>query len=134
MREEAVNFLVRADRSIEAAATLLTAGFEEEAVSRAYYARPYTASALLSAERIRFRKHSSVHAAYGKHFAKSGALDPKYHRWLLEAFARRAEADYGEEVTVTSEQVEQMLARAREFLEAARAHLNRPGSTDDETK
>ncbi len=123
MREEAASFLTRAARSIEAAATLLTAGFEEEAMSRTYYAMLYTASALLSAERVRFRKHSSVHAAYGKHFAKSGELDPKYHRWLLEAFDLRGEADYAAEVSFTVEQVEQILARAREFYQAAQSYL-----------
>ena len=54
----------------------------------------YAAEALLSAKRLQFRKHSGVHGAYGREFAKTGILDPKYHRWMLEAFSRRLEADY----------------------------------------
>lgn len=45
----------------------------------------YAAEALLISKGLRFRKHGSVHAAFGEHFAKGQVLDPKFHRWLLDA-------------------------------------------------
>ena len=39
-----------------------------------------TALALLREQDVRFRKHSSVHGAFGQHFAKPGLIDPKFHR------------------------------------------------------
>ena len=46
-----------------------------------------------------FSKHSAVQAAYGKEFAKTGLLDPKYHRWFLKAFEDRLQTDYGVDAT-----------------------------------
>lgn len=40
----------------------------------------YVASALLTRKGRSFRKHSAVQAAFGEHFARTGELDPKYHR------------------------------------------------------
>lgn len=42
---------------------------------------------------LRFRKHGSVHGAFGREFVKTGLLDAKYHRWLLDAFDKRLQAD-----------------------------------------
>jgi uncharacterized protein (UPF0332 family) len=50
-------------------------------------------------------------------------MDPKFHRWLLDAFDKRIQADYGFDVSLTREDATQMIAQAREFLEAARRFL-----------
>src|SRR2546426_5091444 len=41
-------------------------------------------------------------------------FDPKFHRWLLDAFDKRIQADYGVEAVVTAEDVEQMLSQRSE--------------------
>jgi len=64
-----------------------------------------------------------VHAAFGKHFAKTGQLDAKYHQWVLSAFKKRIAGDYGMDAVITADQVKQMIEQAREFLEAARRYL-----------
>lgn len=58
----------------------------------------YVAEALLHERNLEFKKHSGVHAAFGKYFATTGEIDPKFHRWLLEAFEARLDADYGVEL------------------------------------
>ncbi len=90
---------------------------------RAYYAMLYTAEALLHERNKRFGKHSAVHAAYGKEFAKTALLDPKFHRWLLNAFDARLQDDYAADTMVSSERVEELLAQASAFLAAAREFL-----------
>lgn len=132
MNETARSRLAKAERVLRAAEALLREGHAEFAIGRAYYGMFYVAEALLAERDLGFSKHSAVHSAYGRLFAKTGALDPKYHLWMLEAFERRGAADYGADVRVSPEQVEQMLEQAREFLDAAHEYLNRPGSTDDE--
>lgn len=62
--------------------------------------------------------------SFGEHFAKTGVLDPKFHRWLLDAFDERLSGDYGSEIVVSSEDVASMIAQAEEFLQAVRAHLS----------
>lgn len=50
----------------------------------------HAAQALLREEDLRYRKHASVHAAFGEYFAKTGRIDPRYHRWLPSMIASGA--------------------------------------------
>jgi uncharacterized protein (UPF0332 family) len=120
--EEARRLLEKADRAI-AAAERLADGFPEFAAGRAYYAMFYVAQALLVTRGLRFARHGGVHAAFGEHFVKTGELDPRYHRWLLDAFDRRVTADYGVEASVGPEEATRMIEQAREFLEAGRRYV-----------
>jgi len=123
MKEEARKLLEKAQRALHAAEVLMRSGDVEFAAGRAYYAMFHAAQALLREKDLRYRKHARVHAAYGQHFAKSGVLDPKYHRWLLDAFDERLRSDYEVEVSFDPESVARWIEQAREFLEAARRYL-----------
>ncbi len=46
-----------------------------------------------------------------------------YHRWLLAAFNKRIAADYGVDADIEAAEVEEMLVRSRQFLQAARQFL-----------
>jgi uncharacterized protein (UPF0332 family)/predicted nucleotidyltransferase len=118
--EETAAFLVKAARAIHAANVPLREEEHEFAAGRAYYAMLYTAEALLAGRDLHYRKHGGVHGAFGEHFAKTGLLDPKYHRWMLDAFDKRAEGDYGMNITLSTSDVREMIAQAEEFLAAAR--------------
>jgi uncharacterized protein (UPF0332 family) len=128
MKEEAAGLRSKANRSIAAAATLLQTGDPDFAASRAYYAMFYIAEALLLSRGLSFSKHTAVQAAFGKHFVKSAELDPRYHRWLLEAFAARIAGDYGVEMVLTREDVEDTIHRAQSFLETAHQYLHSEGA------
>jgi len=60
---------------------------------------------------------------YGIKFAKPRVLDPKFHRYLIEARKREIIADYRLDKKVNEEQVREMLAWAREFIKAAENYL-----------
>jgi len=123
MKAEVRKLLEKASRAIKAAESLANQGDLDFAAGRAYYAMFYAAEALLVRQNLRFRKHGGVHAAFGEHFAKSGRLDRKYHRWILDAFDKRLQGDYGFEAVLTVEDVVQMIDHAREFLHEARRLL-----------
>ena len=123
MKESSEQLLQKASRAIEAANTLLDNGLSEFSTGRAYYAMFYTAEALLNEKGLRFRKHGGVHSAFGEHFIKVNLFDAKYHRWILDAFDRRIESDYGTEVLVINEDTLELIEQAKEFLQAARAFL-----------
>ena len=123
MKEVAQKLLDKAVRAIRASERLLESEDTEFSAGRAYYAMFYVAEALLSEEGLRFKKHGGVHAAFGEQFSKTRLLDPKYHRWLLEAFNKRIGGDYSVEMPLTSEDVVTMIAWAQEFLQAARQYL-----------
>ncbi len=123
MNPTTAKLLEKTDRAIGAGESALANGYVEVAASRAYYAMFYVAEALLHERGLYFRKHGGVHSAFGKHFAKTAVLDPRYHRWLLAAFNKRITADYGVDVELSVQEVKEMLAQACEFVEAARKFL-----------
>lgn len=123
MKTKTEQLLAKAQDAIEAAELLLQAGKNSFAAGRAYYAMFYTAEALLFEKGLEFRKHGGVHAAFGKHFAKTREVDPRYHRYLIEAFESRLEADYGVDIVLSTSAVNDIIQRAEEFLAVARSHL-----------
>ncbi len=123
MKEEARQLLEKAQRALHAAEALVKEGYEDFAAGRAYYAMFHAAQALLRAKELQYRKHSGVHAAFGEHFVKAGAMEPKYHRWLLDAFDERLLGDYGVDAKLEAESVARRIEQAREFIEAARRWL-----------
>ena len=123
MKEQTAKLLDRAQDAIEAADILLTNEKVDIAAGRAYYAMFFTAEALLNELDLHFNKHSAVHAAFGKHFAKTNLLDPKFHRWLMNSFDKRLVGDYGVEASLQMDIVASMIQQAQEFLEAAKKYL-----------
>ena len=72
---------------------------------------------------LKFSQHGQVIAAYGKNFAKTKALDPKFHRWMRDGFDKRITGDYGVDTGIEDEIVATMINQAREFLLAAQKYL-----------
>lgn len=106
----------KAEESLSAAELLLNQGYAGFAASRAYYA--------MEAWGQSYSSHAAVQAAYGREFARSGDLDVRFHRWLLDAQDLRNVGDYGIGITITAKQSEQVIAWEREFMEAAVSFLN----------
>jgi uncharacterized protein (UPF0332 family) len=115
--------LEQSERAIAAARRDLAAGDADQAIDRSYYAMFYAADALLAAHDLAFSSHGAVHGAFGKQFAKTGALDPKFHRWLLGAYDERQKSTYGLSAEFTEERAQQLIDQAEDFLAAAREHL-----------
>lgn len=123
MNVAAGKLLEKAERAIATAKANLDLPDPEAAAGRAYYAMFYAAEALLAEEGLKFKKHAGVHGAFGQHFAKTGRLDPKFHKWLLGAFEKRVIADYQIDQTVTPSQARESIAQARELVDAVRQLL-----------
>ena len=124
MKEHTIQLFEKSAEAIEAADLLVTNGYPDFAAGRAYYAMFYVAEALLNEKDLSFSKHGNVHAAFGENFAKTKVLDPKFHRWLIDAFDKRLVGDYGIEANIEMDIAADMINQAREFLEAARNYLD----------
>ena len=124
VKEYTGQLLDKAAEAIEAAELLVTNNYPDFAAGRAYYAMFYIAEALLNEKELSFSKHSNVHAAYGEHFAKTKVLDPKFHRWLIDAFDKRLVGDYGVDANIEMDIAVHMIDQAREFLEAVQTYLD----------
>jgi uncharacterized protein (UPF0332 family) len=131
MNEIAV-YLERARQSLQPAELLIEESSPDFAVSRAYYAMFYVAEALLLNQGLTFSSHSAVIAAYGKEFARHKFLDPKFHRYLIDAQEARQIGDYGIETHVPKSDAAETIQWAKEFLTAAEAYLSRTGFSDQD--
>ena len=124
MKEYASKLLDKALDAIEAAEGLTNMGKAEFAAGHAYYAMFYVAEALLYNKfDLKLNQHGQVIAAYGKNFAKTKALDPKYHRWLRDGFDKRISGDYGVDTGISESIVADMINHARGFLIDARKYM-----------
>jgi uncharacterized protein (UPF0332 family) len=124
VKEHSRKLLVKALDTVEAAEGLLEMGKEEIAAGRAYYAMFYIAEALLYEIDLQFSQHGQVIASYGKHFAKTKKLDPKFHRWLRGGFDTRISGDYDVDAEISPQLVVELIGQAREFLLAAQKYLD----------
>jgi uncharacterized protein (UPF0332 family) len=115
--------LAKAEANISAARLLLEADHLDSAASRAYYAMFYVAEALLAHIGQSYNRHAAVIAAFGREYAKTGVLDPEFHRWLIDAQDLRSIADYTANAAITQEKVRAVCGWADRFLQAARDHV-----------
>ena len=113
----------RAEDSHQAAKVLLDGGFSNFSAAQSYYTMFYLTEALLHSKGLQFSSHSALMAAYGKEFAKTSILDPKFHWRLIIAEERRETGHYGEESGVTDEEARESYEWAEEFMQAVKEYL-----------
>ena len=133
MKPEVARLLAKAASSQRAATLLAGQDYLDFAASRAYYALFYVAEALLLAEGLSFSSHAAVIAGFGKTFAKPQRLDPRFHRYLIDAQDVRNLGDYGVGTGVSRAQLADLLIWSDEFLAAASAFLEANAAPTAET-
>lgn len=116
-------FINRAEESHQAAKVLLDKRFSNYSAAQSYYTMFYLAEALLFSKDLQFSSHSAVIAAFGKEFAKTQILDPKYHRRLIIAERRRETGHYGEEISVAEEEALESFQWAEEFIQTVKNYF-----------
>ncbi len=88
----------------------------------------HLAGALLLGKGLTFSKHGSLLGAFGLHLVKTGEVDTKFHRYLIDAQDNRIKGDYGVASNLTQAQVETMIVQAEEFLAMTEQLLGTPPS------
>lgn len=125
MTEEVRKLLEKAEHAIEVAETLMRDGYPSDSVSKIYYAMYYATQALLKTEGIDVVKHSAVESALGYHFAKSGRIDQKYHRMLIDARKIREIADYDIQEEIVEPVASLKIEEGKAFLAAIKSLLKK---------
>lgn len=118
LKELVCYWLNKAQESLDAARDELKAGRLSFSVNRIYYACFYAVSAVLLQEKLQFKKHSGVRAAFHQHFVKSGIVSHEHGKLYDELFEARQRGDYIELVSFEEKQVEDWLQQASQFVEA----------------
>jgi len=115
-------------------------GFLDGAVSKAYYAVFYAASAALYAVNIVRGRHSGIEAALSQFLVKPGLVEPEYANLFSKLMRTRIQIDYGVErdeepgarkFEVPPEDVlERMLQDAERFIARMERFLRERGAID----
>ncbi len=116
MTAEIKGLIGKSKHAIKVAQDLLEQGYPSDSASKSYYAMFYVAQALLKSAKIDVVKHSAVESALGYHFVKTGKIDQKYHRMLLDARKLREVADYDIQEGVLRPQAAVKVQEAKSFL------------------
>jgi len=126
MNDEVERYLHKAEHALDVAEELMKKGYAPDAASKVYYCMFYAAQALLRSEGVDVIKHSAVESAFGYHFAKSGRLNPKYHKMLINARKIREIADYDILEEVVEPAASLKVEEGRQFLSAIKKALGTP--------
>jgi len=124
MRDEVSRYLNKADHALVVAEDLMERGHTPDAASKVYYAMFYATKALLTAEGIDVVKHSAVESAFGYHFAKTGRIEARFHKMLMNARKIREIADYDIDEEIIEPVASLKIEEGRAFLAEIKRVLN----------
>jgi uncharacterized protein (UPF0332 family) len=119
--------LEQAVETLREASLLLDQSAWRGAQNRAYYAMFYAVLALLATRQLGSSKHSGVLGLFDREFVKPGLLPRALSRSLRLAFNRRQSWDYGEMGDLDPEEVTDMVAEAKLFVQAIEEFLRQNG-------
>ena len=120
MRKDVQKHLQSAGMFLKESEHLFSGGFHNGTVGRAYYAMFHAATAALLAKDIERTSHHAIISAFGEFIVKSGLVDGKFHKYIIEAFTLRNDCDYLAPFEADESQASATLQRAKEFVDACR--------------
>lgn len=112
-----------AEESHDAARVLIDNNIIGFSAAQSYYTMFYLMEALLLSKGLRFSSHSASIAAYGREFAKTKILDPKFHRYIITAEERREDGHYGAGKNISDEDALESFQWAGEFMKAVKEYF-----------
>lgn len=83
----------------------------------------YVAQAFLLEKGLAFSKHHGTIGAFGKEFCASGRVPKEFHRFIIDAYDYRSEADYEKPHAVEPEVALIQIERAEKFVALAELEL-----------
>ena len=108
----------RSQETLAEVPSLKQLGYYNTAVNRLYYACYYAAVALLIRHGINPGTHAGVKQMIGMHFVATGRMSRETGRSFSLLFERRHSSDYDDFAYSTEEEVNELLPKAKAFIEA----------------
>ena len=93
-------------------------GFYVAAINRMYYACYYVVIALLLKYEISAQTHSGVRSMLGLHFVSKGIVSKEDGKTFNDLFEKRHSGDYDDFVICDQEMVDNLLPKAKHFIDA----------------
>lgn len=103
-------------RTFQAANVLAQNEFWNSAVNRLYYAIFYAVNALLVFNEIYTYSHSGMRNQFSRYFIKTGKLDKKYGKLLIQLYDWRQKGDYENLYDFTEDTVNPLFEPVNEMI------------------
>jgi uncharacterized protein (UPF0332 family) len=113
---EIQEYIDLANEDLSAAQDNLRLGHLRVAVSRAYYAMFYAATAVVGSQGQWRSKHHGLIAAFGQFLVKPGLVEPGYGRILQNAFEARLDSDYAPHPDLNEASAGRIVTNANDFV------------------
>ena len=108
----------RAYKTLEEADYMRVGNYFNAAINRLYYACYYAAVALLIKHELNPGTHAGVKQMLGLHFVATGRLSRELGRCFSLLFERRHSSDYDDFAYSSEEEIDELLPKATDFIEA----------------
>ena len=118
-------YLAKSKEKLVVARSLLKLKDYEDAVSRAYYCVFHAAQAMLLTEGLSAHTHQGLISLFSSHFIKTGKLEKKLGKYLVELKDDRERSDYEIYSTIDKETATQSIKEADEFLKGILRHFKK---------
>ena len=109
--------MVRANKALLAAKTLLENQLYEDCVSRAYYAVLHAAKAALATAGVEPESHHAVRRMFGLHLVKTGKIEREFARILTAEQEDREIGDYDIDIEIEQDTAIKRVQDAEKFTE-----------------
>ena len=124
MKPETRAWLEKASLALNAARRNLTAEDADNAISRAYYAAFYAATAALNEVNLATKSHKGTHKLFYREYIDSGKIDSHHNQAFSRLFQNRQVADYTFGTTFGPKAATDVIQQAEVFVEAVAALLS----------
>jgi uncharacterized protein len=127
-RETLIRYRIKQAEETLADAEAMRAGTfsTRSIVNRAYYSMFYALLGLLleTNTMLKTSKHSGIISIFDQNFILTGKMDKKFSKSLHKMFNARQVADYKELVEVSSEEADDAIKTAGDFVEAIKKFIS----------
>ena len=125
MKPETSVLLEKAHHTLDAARRDLEAADADNAISRAYYAAFYAATAALNEADLAAQTHKGAHTLFYQTYVESGKIDKHHNRAFSRLFQNRQDVDYVFGIGIFSlETATTAVQQAEAFVEAVATLLS----------
>ena len=125
MKPETKAFLEKARYTLDAARRDLDAADADHAVSHAYYATYYAATAAINEVDLTAKTHKGTHTFFYQQYVESGKIDEHHHHAFSRLFQLRQDVDYAFGIGILPlETATTAVEQAEAFVDAVEALLS----------
>ena len=121
--QRVIDKIIRSEKALEAAQTLLEKKLYEDCVSRSYYSVLHASKAALLKIDIEIKSHKGVRSMFGLHLVKSGIIEKEFAAILTAEQEDRELGDYETGVLIEEERAKQRVKEAEKFLNRIKKYL-----------